>query len=215
MDLLKLALIGAALFCWLWRARHVRGSARWFFFGLLIATLVEYMAAWLQVQGDTTNILYQIYIPLEIVLAVLFITTSATERWPSRWQLAGLLAYSLLLAWEWRSSTGAEILFSRSLLFAWALLVLACCVVLLQRSYLLGRAMWRTWQFWALLSLLGYFGLALPTVGLVGQLYKTDPVLASELFLVMDILYLFRYGLALMAGLLLTARHHERTIALP
>jgi hypothetical protein len=215
MHLLKLALIGAALLCWWLRARPLQGSVRWYFLLLLFATVVECGGAWLIGQGSTTNTLYQIYIPLEIVLAALFIASSSTERWPRGWPLLALVLYTALLAWEWRNSSGSEILFSKSLLFAWALLVLGCCAVLLQRSYLLDRSIVRTWQFWALLSLLGYFGLALPTVGLVGELYAEDPVLAGEVYLVMDILYFFRYGLALVAGLLLTARDQERTISLP
>lgn len=203
MEDWKLPLIGAALLCWLLRIRHLQGSARWYFIGLLLACGVEAGGAWMQSHGQPNNTLYQLYSSLEIMFAALFITTSSTERWPRRWPLFGVLVYAAVLAWELRSRSGLEILFSKSLLLGWALLVLTCCIVLLQRSELLDPPLWRTWQFWAVLSLLTYFGLALPTIGVISELYQRDPDLAYQVFSLMDVLYYLRYTLALVAGLLL------------
>ncbi|MCU0320297.1 MAG: hypothetical protein MUE88_09505 [Flavobacteriales bacterium] len=203
MENWRLLLIGAALLCWLLRIRHLQGSARWYFIGLLLACGVEAGGAWLRSQGQQNNTLYQLYSSLEIVFAALFITSSSTERWPRRWPLIGVLIYAAVLALELRTRSGLEILFSKSLLVCWALLVLACCLVLLQRSELLDPPLWRTWQFWGLLSLLTYFSLALPTIGVISEVYLRDEDLADQVFVVMDVLYVVRYSLALVAGLLL------------
>lgn len=212
MEDCKLPMIAAALLCWLLRMRHIKGSAIWYFIGLLLAGGTEVVGAWMMHQGRENNSLYQAYSTLEIVFAALFITTSSTERWPRRWPLVGLLAYAAVLAWELRSRSGMEILFSKSLLLGWALLVLACCFVLIQRSELLDPPLWRTWQFWSLLSLLGYFGLAAPTMGVLSEVYQYDEQLADQLFVVMDVLYYLRYGLALVAGLLLTTAAPDPTL---
>jgi hypothetical protein len=206
MEDWKLPLIGAALLCWLLRIRQLQGSALWYFVGLLAACGVEVIGAWMMHHGRANTTLYQAYTTLEIVFAALFITTSSTQQWPRRWPLFAMLVYAAVLAWEWRYSSGMEILFSKSLLIAWAILVMACCLVLLQRSELLDPPLWRTWQFWALLSLLTYFGLATPTIGVVGEIHLHDEDLADQLFVVMDVVYFVRYSLALVAGLLLGRR---------
>lgn len=212
MGLFKLLLISAALLGWLIQYRQVQGSARWYLLLLLGGSSTEFIGAWLVDHGRPSNTLYQFYILFEIVLAALFITSTSTERWARRWPLMSFLVYGALLGWEWRNSTGQEILLSKSLLFAWALLVLASCVVLLQRSYMLFCPMWRTWQFWCLLSLLVYFSLSLPTVGLIGQIYAEDPILASDLYGVMDFFFTFRYGSAIIAATLLKSPDRNQQV---
>ncbi|MCB0768047.1 MAG: hypothetical protein KDB95_12630 [Flavobacteriales bacterium] len=204
LSIAKPALITAVFVLWVRRRRWMLPEQRAFFASLILGFAVEITSSLLQHSSRHTTWIYTLYIPLEMMLLLHFAHEALGRvRW--RWVIGvAALLYLALLAFE--ASGELIILRSKSTLLGWSILtfLIAYLMVRLAEDSLLP--LWKDQRFWVYLSILVFVGPAIPYVGLLNRVYAEDPRLASELFVIIEVLFIVRYGSALLAGFLLRPR---------
>lgn len=198
-------LLAAVVLLWTSRYAHVPREQGPFYFLLLIALVTE-ITAFVWPQDKSNVVVYQLFIPAELVLLLLFAQGVLRKWWSMLFVIGTSILCGILLYSEIRSATGFQILHTKSLLVGWAAITLLFAKLLLDLANNSTRKLWHDQRFWVYLSIFLFLAPAIPYIGLMDLLFERDPELAGSLYIILHVLFFVRYGCALVAGLLL--KHH-------
>lgn len=147
--------------------------------------------------------LYNLYVPIEFYILLIMAQHLLKHRLSAVFiALVGLL-YAVILIREIGQSDGSTLLYTRSTLLAFGSVTLLYAALLVDLAERTKTVLWKDQRFWVYLSVFLFMGPAIPYVGMMNEVYHRDPDLAFNLFLILDLLFLLRYGAAIVAGLLL------------
>jgi hypothetical protein len=205
----QLLLLAAVVLLWTSRFKHVAWEQLPYYALLLVSIVVEFAATVALVQGKPNVEVYQVYALLEILLLLLFAQLVIRKRWSLYFVLGTIALCSFLLYRDMQSATGFSIIHAKSLLVGWGAITILFGKLLLDLANNSTRKLWRDQRFWVYLSIFLFLAPAIPYIGLMDHLYKRDPKLAIDLYVILHVLFFVRYGCALVAGLLLKHRTAE------
>jgi hypothetical protein len=203
LSLLKTLLICAVSLLWTLRIRRIPSGQVLFYASILLACAVESGATYLSAWSTTTEI-YAWYLILEFLLLLTMTTRSLRRSWTTGLAIAGGLGFLVVSAWEHAYPAPDAIIAARSTLFGFSVLTFLCVVLLMDLVESATVPLWKDQRFWTYFSIFIFMGPAIPFLGLLNHIYAQDPVLAEELFIIIDVLFFLRYGSALVAAWLLT-----------
>jgi len=178
--------------------------------GVLIAggIAVEAIGFLLNLHGNSTATMYNVYVLLECFIVLRMV---ALVHAPWRWFALGgagvaTLAMGLALV---ANGGNFSLLIERGVVSIALILTVSCLGVLWQLAQTSTVALHRVPAFWIFMGLLVYFGGMSPLITMVNHLYRTDPQLAKQLYLIMPLLCIIRYGLIALACKLERDRYVE------
>ena len=189
---------------WTLRSKYIPAQQYAFYMLLLLAFVIENGSALLVQFKYHTTWFYNFYLPLEVILLMVLAHGSVGKRWLRGTFIVALIAYFALWTMELFAAEPTELLNSKSTLFGWSILTLIYGGLLVQLADTSVVPLWKDQRFWTYLSVLIFVGPAIPYIGLINRIYAEDPGMASDLFVIIDVLFFVRYGCALIAGALLT-----------
>lgn len=200
ISLVKVGFLLAVVAVWILCASGLRGALRLFFMQLVLTAAVETLCAVLLFLGYQNIAIYNAYLPLEFLLLLGVSQLGAPGRWVAWSNILAVLLYAGLLVSDYFGRVGDELLFSHSLLFAWGYLAVLFTYLLVHMARSTVAPIWEDPHFWVYLSVVLFFGASLPFVGLLNKIYRSDEALASDLVVILDILYFTAYGMVGLAG---------------
>lgn len=195
---------------WTLRRRTVPKNQLFFYFVVVLAFLVENIAALVKQFNGYNDWLYNGYVVIEYIMLLIFAQQSFRTKWATRSCLLALVAYLALVAGELHGGAKGVILYANSLLFAWAVLTILFTVLLVRLANTVDDRSWRDQRFWVYLSIVVFMGGGIPYIGLLNQVYAHDQRMAKDLFMIIDVLFLLRYGMTTVAGYLLPRMAQNR-----
>ena len=204
-------MLSAVFILWTLRLRHIPRPQPWYYIVLAATFLVDNSCAFMAMRGIANTWLYNMYLPVQFALLAVFAQRIRPGIWPLALCIGAIMVYATLLWSESRGSVNAETLFSRSLLFAWGYLTVIFTWSLVLLADRTEGMLWRDQRFWLYLSIVVFFGVALPFVGSINKVNATNPGLADRLFYIVDALYFLSYAMVGVAGWLLGPPSLERT----
>ncbi|MBK7384836.1 MAG: hypothetical protein IPI81_16110 [Flavobacteriales bacterium] len=193
--------MSAVFIQWTLRLRSMPFAQRFFFAQLALAMVVENTSGILFIFDHENSVLYNFYIPLEFALLCAFAAFSFRSRLVHAVLLLVVVCYGVVLFLELRQ--GTPIIFTKSLLLAYATLTITFSVLLVRLAGSTEVRLWKDQRFWVYLSIVVFTGAVIPYVGLMNHLYTSDPALAKSLFGIIEVLFFLRYGMVWLAGALL------------
>jgi len=193
---------------WTLRRRRIPNEQHLFYGLLMLAFVVENTAAYIYVYGNGNNgWLYSIYLPLDFILLATMAALHLRRTWSTTLAIAGGVGFFSVLVWEIFGQHEESIIFALSTTLSFCLLTALFAGLLIDLVERTTTVLWKDQRFWVYLSVFIFTGPAIPFVGLLNKIYKRDPDLAVELFIIIDVLFFLRYGAALIGGWLLKPRH--------
>ncbi len=190
----------AASILWTRRWHGLSTAERSFTICLLLATITETSGMTLKHLDVPNSMVYKTYMPLEFAL-LLHVAWSYGGQRLLRWSLACLAGvFVVLLLVDWTRPAAYGDLIPLSMLYSTGMIAIIYAALLIHHAESSPVLIWRTHTFWMLLSVLLFMGPALPFLGILDELYASDPGMAQILFQIIEVLFLLRYGAVLIAA---------------